>query len=327
VIIACIAGPRWLGGLALLATASLLGTAAASWLALGMFRVLGPKRVKTMATIITSLSGLTMGLLPALSNSRILGTGPLAAQLFKQAADLPVLAPDGLLALPARAVFGDPLAAVLLLAPALAVFLGSAWLLAPAFSVIATRSESVGRPSASNAPLRGFGSRLFPLLLIKDYRLLLRNHALLLQILARSIAFVPLLAINLSRAGKGVSFAQIALAATLVLGQVAGALVWAFICAETQPDLLASAPLPPRLTQRSRLAAALMPALALVLLASAFVATRSPRAGLAILLMASAAGLSSATINAMAKASQARRSAWGNAPRPSTAAVFTDMIG
>jgi ABC-2 type transport system permease protein len=327
VIAACVAGPRWLGGLALLAAAGLLGTAAATWLALGLFRVLGPKRVRTTATVITSLSGLTMGLLPALSNSRMPGTGTLATQLFKQAAALPVLAPDGLLALPARAVFGDPLAAALLLAPALAVFLGTAWLLAPAFSVIATQGESIGRASAGQAPLRGFGSRLFPLLLLKDYRLLLRNHALLLQILARSIAFVPLLAINLSRAGKGISFAEIALAATLVLGQVGGALVWAFICAETQPDLLASAPLPSGLARRSRLAAALMPALVLVSLAATVVATQSPRAGLAILIIATAACFSSAAINAMAKASPVRRSAWGNAPRPSVGAVLADMIG
>jgi ABC-2 type transport system permease protein len=327
VIIACVAGPRWLGGLALLVTAALLGTTAASLLALGMFRVLGPKRVKTTATIITALSGLTMGLLPALSNVRMRGTAPLAAQLFNHAADLPALAPDSLLALPARAAFGDPLAAALLLGPALAVFLGSTWLLAPAFSVVATRGESVGRPTASKAPLRGFGTRLYPLLLIKDYRLLLRNHALLLQILARSIAFVPLLAINLSRAGHGISFAQIALAATLVLGQVGGALVWAFICAETQPDLLASAPLPARLAQRSRLAAALMPALALVLLVAAFVTTQSPRAGLAVLVMATGGCLCSAAINVTAKASPVRRSAWGNAPRPSIAAVIADMIG
>jgi ABC-2 type transport system permease protein len=198
--------------------------------------------------------------------------------------------------------------------------------MAPAFSRIATRQRSARRPPAGAAPLRGFGARPFPLLLLKDYRLLLRNHGLLLQILARGIAFVPLLAINLSGAGRTGSLSQVALAATLVLGQIAGSLVWAFISAETQPDLLASSPLPSALARRSRLVGALAPAFGMVLLAALLATLRAPLAGLSILLMGSGACLSSAAINTLAKAAPSRRGGWGNAPRPAVAAVLTDMV-
>lgn len=319
-VVAALAGPRWLGGLVLLLSAGLAGTTVASWLAVGLFRLFGARKVKTVTTLISALSGLSMGLSAPLLSTRRIGQHGFSGAFS-------TLSPDGLLGLPARTVYGDPAAGLTLSLAMLILFLVTTWRLAPTFSVIVTRTESVGRLAPGTAPLRGFGTRLFPLLLLKDYRLLLRNHALLLQILARSVAMIPLLAINLSHAGRGISLARIALAATLVLGQVAGSLVWAFISAETQPDLLASAPLPSRLAQRSRLAAALIPALTLVLLTAGFIAPQSPLAGLATLLMGTAACLSSAAINTMAKASTVRRSAWGNMPRPSTAAVFTDMIG
>jgi ABC-2 type transport system permease protein len=318
-VVAWMAGPRWLGALALLADAGLAGTTVASWLAVGLFRLFGARKVKTVTTLVSALSGLSMGIAAPLLDARRFGaagaTGPLAS-----------LAADGVIGLPARTAFGDAAAALPLSLGMLALFLLTTWLMAPTFSRIATRRESVRRPSAAAAPLRGFGAGPVRLLLLKDYRLLLRNHGLLLQILARSVAFIPLLAINLSQAGRKGDLSQVALAATLVLGQVAGSLVWAFICAETQPDLLASAPLPPALARRSRLAAALSPALGLVLLAALLATPRAQPAGLAILLMGTGACLSSAAINTLAKAGPTRRGAWGSAPRPSVAAVITDMV-
>jgi len=317
-ITAAMAGPRWLGGLVLLLDAGLAGTSVASWLAIGLFRLIGPRKVKTVTTLVSALSGLSMGMI-----------GPFLGRNFgarQVSGVLPDVSPDSLLGLPAHVVYGDPLAGLVLTAFLLAVFLITTWRLAPTFARISARSEAMRRPSAGRAPLRGFGGGLFRLLLVKDYRLLLRNHALLLQILSRSLAFIPLLVINLSHAGLGARSAQIALAVTLVLGQVSGALVWAFSVAESQPDLLASAPIPPDLAQRSRLTAALMPALIFVLLAAGAVGAQNRLAGIAILVMATGAGLCSAAINVTAKASQVRRSAWGGGVRPAVVATLTDMI-
>jgi ABC-2 type transport system permease protein len=319
VVVAAIAGPRWLGGLVLLLSGGLAGTSLASWLAVGLFRLLGPRRVKTVTTLVSALSGISVGMM-----SPFIGRGLGARQV---SGGLPGLPADGLLGLPARAVYGDPLAGFEMIAFMLAVFLVTTWLLAPTFSRISLRVEAHRRPSAGQAPLRGFGGGLFRLLLIKDYRLLLRNHALLLQSLSRGIAFIPVLVINLSQAGRSTTPAQIALAATLVLGQVSGALVWAFMFAESQPDLMASAPIRPGLALRSRLTAALVPALTLVLLAAGFTAMQDRLAGLAILTMATGACLCSAAINVTAKASPVRRGAWGGALRPTIAAMLTDMIG
>jgi ABC-2 type transport system permease protein len=310
---AVIAGPRWLGGLALLFDAGLFGTTVASWLAVSLFRAVGAQRVKTVTTLITTLSGLSAGL---------------ASPFYTNVFGAPKTQPSGWLSsLPARALFGDLAAAAILSAATLALFLLTTWLLAPSFARVARHSDGKRRRSAGMAPLRGFGGGLFPLLLLKDCRLLLRNHALLMQILARSIAFIPLLVINASRGHTGFGMAGVAFPATMVLAQTAGALVWAVICTESLPDLLASAPHPPALFRRSRLVVALLPTQALVIAAAALMATYSGIAGLAVLLMGTGACLSSVTINTLAKAGPVRTTAWGGkVPRPSLPAVFTDMI-
>jgi hypothetical protein len=245
--------------------------------------------------------------------------------LFDRLATLPFFAPDRIASLPARALYGEAGAVLLLGGVALALFAATTWLLAPSFATIAIQGDPQRRRPAGNAPLRGFGGSLFGKVLLKDYRLLLRNHALMLQILARSVAFVPLLVINLSRNGSALDLAQIAGAVTLVLGQTGGATVWAFIAAETQPDLLASSPHPASLFRRSRLAAGLVPALALVTAAAAAMAPHSALAALSVLTIGTAACLSSAAINSLAKAVPGRRGGWGNVPRASLPAQFTDM--
>jgi ABC-2 type transport system permease protein len=324
--IAWMAGPRWLCGLLLLIIAGLVGTALSTWLAVGLFKAMGARQVKSTTTVITALSGLSMGLTPALFNARFSGAdrGREIGTLFDRLAARP-FAPDSVASLPARVLYGETSAVLLLGGLALALFAVTTWLLAPSFAAIAIQGDPQRRRPAGDAPLRGFGGGLFGKVLLKDYRLLLRNHALMLQILARSVAFVPLLVINLSRPGEALDLAQVAGAVTLVLGQTGGATVWAFIAAETQPDLPASSPHPASLFRRSRLAAGLLPALALVIAAAAAMAPRSPPAALSVLLVGAAACLSSAAINSMAKAIPGRRGGWGNAPRASLPAQFTDM--
>lgn len=322
VMASILAGPRWLGGLALLINAGLVGTAAASWVILGLFRALGARKGRTAATIASSVSGLAVGLVSGVSGARLPHGGENIDHLIASLGGLPA---DGLFALPARVLTGDAPAMAMFGLFSLGLFLGTAWLLAPSFAIVAARDDGQGRPSAGTAPLRGFGAKPVAMLLVKDYRLLLRNHALMLQILARSLAFVPLLAINLTQQRQMATLGNVALAGTLVLGQTAGSLVWAFASAETKPDLLASSPLPASLFRRTRLLASLLPAVALVLAGAALAASRVPLAGAAILSMGLGACLSSAVINSTAKVS-GRRSAWGNAPRPATAAVFADMI-
>lgn len=328
IAIACLAGPRWLNGLLLLADGGLIGTSLSSWLAVGLFRLMGPKQVKTTTTIITSLSGLSMGLVPTLFNLRF--NGPERAQkidtLVGYTSSLPGFSADGAVSLPARALLGEFGAAASLFLAAAALFMLTTWLLAPSFSQIAVRGDPQSRPSAGNAPLRGFGGSLFRQLLVKNYRLLLRNHALLLQILARTIAFIPLLVINFSHVGSSLDLAQVAGALTLVLGQAGGATVWSFIIAETQPDLLASSPHPASLFRLSRLTAGLLPALVLVIAAAAMMTPHSAFAGLAVLIIGTASCLSSAAINSMSKPVASRRSGgWNNFPRISMPAQFTDF--
>ena len=327
IAVACLAGPRWLNGILLLADAGLIGTALSTWLAIALFRLMGSRQVKTTTTIITALSGLSMGFAPTLFNAHFGGArrAEELGQLFHKAAATPFFSPDGPGSLPARALFGQFGAAMILLFGALAIFLVTIRLVAPSFAMISTRGDAQRQRPAGSAPLRGFGGNLFRQLLVKDYRLLLRNHALLLQILARIIAFIPLLVINLSRPGASFDLTQIAGAVTLVLGQAGGATVWAFIAAETQPDLLATSPHPSGLFRKSRLVAGLLPSLVLVLVGALIMAHQSALSGLSVLIMGAAACISSAAINSMEKVVSTRRGGWGNVPRISLPAQFTDM--
>jgi hypothetical protein len=266
-------------------------------------------------------------LAPTLFNARFNGAerGKEIGTLVDRIGALPLFAPDNIGSLPARVLYGQAGAALVAGAAALALFLATTWAMAPSFAAIAIQGDPQRRRPAGNAPLRGFGGALFGKLLLKDYRLLLRNHALMLQILARAVTFIPLLVINLSRHGDAIDLAQVAGALTLVLGQTGGATVWAFIAAETQPDLLASSPHPAGLFRKSRLVAGLLPSLVLVLTAGAVMATHSRLAALSILTIGTAACLSSAAINSLAKAVPGRRGGWANVPRASLPAQFTDM--
>jgi ABC-2 type transport system permease protein len=328
--VACLAGPRWLNGILLLLDAGLIGTSISTWLAIVLFRILGRRQVKTTTTVITALSGLSMGFGPTLFNAHF-GDAERAekvGQFFDRAAALSFFSPESIGSLPARALLGEMGAALLLFIGALAFFLTTIALVAPSFATIATQAEAQRHRSAGTAPLRGFGGNLFRQLLVKNYRLLLRNHSLLLQILARTMAFIPLLVINLSHSGRSLDLAQIAGGVTLILGQAGGATVWAFIIAETQPDLLASSPHPAGLFRKSRLTAGLMPALILVVAAAVLMAGRSMLAGLAVLIMGTAACLSSAAINSMSRPVASRKSGgWNNAPRIPMSAQFTDFAG
>src|SRR5579859_3888291 len=222
-----------------------------------------------------------MGLFSALCNARLGNEAGArrAGTLFDSAANLPFFAPEAIGSLPARVLYGGIGATLALGSAALALFLITTWLLAPAFARISIQGDPERLRSAGNAPLKGFGVNLFRQLLVKDYRLLLRNHALMLQILARTVTFIPLVAINLSRDGA-LDLPKLAGGMTLLLSQAGGALVWAFIAAETLPDLLASSPHPASLFRKSRLTAGLLPALSLVLAAAALMAPRSGLAGL-----------------------------------------------
>lgn len=320
--IAFMAGPRWLCGLLMILIAGTIGTSLSTWVVMGLFRILGARQVKSVTTVITALSGLSMGLFSALFNARLgaaAGTHK-AAGLFDHTAGLPFFAPDAVGSLPARVLFGGAGATLLLGSIALVLFLTTVRLLAPAFAKISIQGDQQRHRSAGNAPLKGFGGNLFRQCLIKDYRLLLRNHALLLQILARTIAFVPMLSINLARGG-GIDLPVLAGGVTLILSQAGGALVWAFIAAETQPDLLASSPHPAGLFRKSRLTAGMLPALTLVLAAAILMAPRNGLAGLSVLIMGTAACTCSAAINSLAKAVPGKR----GVPRASLPAQFTDM--
>jgi ABC-2 type transport system permease protein len=133
----------------------------------------------------------------------------------------------------------------------------------------------------------------------KELRLLVRDSALLSQVLLRVLYLVPLTIILARSAARGEAVAIPGAAAAVVFmaGQVAGSLSWITISAEDAPDLISCAPMRTRTILRGKLAAALLPLAVLLLAPLAAVTLLSPRAGLVTAAAAFAAALCSGLIN------------------------------
>ena len=151
-----------------------------------------------------------------------------------------------------------------------------------------------GRRARTGGRVR-FSASAFNATLAKELRLIARDPALIAQVLLRVLYFIPLGFLILRQAGQGQSIALPASAAALsiIAGQIAGSLAWITISAEDAPDLLSCAPTPTRILRQAKLAAAVLPVAALVMLVVAPLAFIAP-------LVALAAGAGSAASIAMA---------------------------
>lgn len=178
--------------------------------------------------------------------------------------------PGAPLAYPARALLGDPLAWAPLLILALLVFAGSTALLGPRFARLAAIGPKPGRPRRprpGRTDAQAFGRTGAQSMILKEFKLLLRDPGLLSQILLRVLGFLPLmvlLARTANRQGYGPGYAAGAI--SFMAAQLAGSLTWLTISAEDAPDLLASSPMPAASIRRAKLAAALLPVAALAAL-------------------------------------------------------------
>jgi ABC-2 type transport system permease protein len=240
------------------ATTGVVATAIGVSVTVALFRLIGPRRTRLVAQVVAAIIGAAFVI--GLQAVAILYYGTLAQPSLLASQMLTDLAPGtgSPLWWPARAIMGDGAALVGvvaiglgLLAAAMAAFSGrfGEHALAAASASHATRQKRRDsfRKTNPSAALRR-----------KEWALLRRDPWLASQTLTQLLYLLPP-ALLLSRSyGSSVSsLAVIVFAMVAVAGQLGGGLAWLAISGEDAPDLVASAPIDPRLALRAKIEAVL----------------------------------------------------------------------
>jgi len=258
-VLAMRGGWRWLGAYGLIVAMAAAATAAAVALTAALFRTIGPRRTRFVAQVVAAVIGAAFVI--GLQIAAIVSYGTLSRTSLLQSPTLLALAPgiDSMLWWPARAVLGDGMALVAVLALSLAALTAVTASVAPRFGEYATRAAgalSVVRIGRAARPfrLRTPGRTLRH----KEWMLLFRDPWLVSQTLMQMLYLIPPAVLLWKSFGSGGDAAQL-LVPILVMaaGQLAGGLAWLAISGEDAPDLVAAAPVPQRFIVRAKIEAVL----------------------------------------------------------------------
>ncbi|WP_313634403.1 putative ABC transporter permease subunit [Massilia timonae] len=272
---------RWLGVYPGVISVAVLCSCAAMLLTLGLVRVLGARRTRVVAQVIGALAG---ALFVIASQLHSLSSRESQGRVREMLDGL--LRQDGMsdhpLLLPARAMLGEPLPMLLLAALAAVVFVLTARRTHRFFAHGLQLAASAARAgTAPTAPLRPrFGRSLFSTVVVKEWRLVVRDPHLLSQVLLQLLFLLPLFFLIFQRSDVQVQALGAGLA--LLCGSLTGALAWIALSAEDAPDLLLVSPASLATVRRAKLAAAIMPVLALVAVPLLWLTVRMPATGLLV---------------------------------------------
>ncbi|QYG01033.1 hypothetical protein [Massilia sp. NP310] len=271
----------WLGVYPGVISVAALCSCAAMLLTLGLVRVLGARRTRVVAQVIGALAG---ALFVIASQLHSLSSRESQGRVREMLDGL--LRQDGMgdhpLLLPARAMLGEPLPMLLLAALAAVVFVLTARRTHRFFAHGLQLAASAARAgTAPTAPLRPrFGRSLFSTVVVKEWRLIVRDPHLLSQVLLQLLFLLPLFFLIFQRSDVQVQALGAGLA--LLCGSLTGALAWIALSAEDAPDLLLVSPASLATVRRAKLAAAIMPVLALVAVPLLWLTVRMPATGLLV---------------------------------------------
>lgn len=276
--------PEWLGVFGVLIALALIATALGLILAMALFALIGPRRTRTVAQVLAALVGAAFFLASQYRN--LMGDAAsesLYATIVREAID-GRLTPPPIASLPLRAMLGEPLPLLGVLAVAGGLFWLATTLLGRRFADAAAAAQGSGstRPRARARPAGAFAGGPFRATVGKELRLIRRDATLLSQVLLRLLYLIPM-ALVLARSASRVEAFALAGGAGVVAfmaGQVAGSLAWITLSAEDTPDLLAVSPTPVTTLRHAKLAAALIPVAVLLVVPIAALAWFQPLTGL-----------------------------------------------
>jgi ABC-2 type transport system permease protein len=263
--IAVMGHPSWLAALIVLFCVALAASGVGLLLAAALFRLIGPRRTRTVGQVLAAIIGAAFFLTAQARN--ILGgsrTANIYATVLQLARNPHFYEVPGL-TWPLRALLGEPLPLLAAIGVGGGIFLIANQLLGARFAADAAAAAgagagTVGRRARTGGRMR-FSASAFNATLLKELRLILRDPALIAQVLLRVLYFIPVGFLVLRQAGQGQSIALpgSAAALSLIAGQIAGSLAWITVSAEDAPDLLSCAPTPTRTLRQAKITAAVLP--------------------------------------------------------------------
>lgn len=266
--------PTIIGMAAITASLSML-------LTLGLVRALGVRRTRVIAQVLGALSGAMLFILSQLfSNAAGAIKDHAASWLTSIGAPGGLIGPDSPLWMAGRAALGDPLPLLALSLAAAALFIFTVRFTHGFFVhgvQQAVSAKSAARRPAGEVRYR-FGRSLTRIVIVKEWRLILRDSNLISQVLLQLLYMLPMFFVLFAK--DGASVAGIAAGLTLLCGSLTASLAWIIISAEDAPDLLLAAPCKAGTVRRAKLAAVAIPPLLLVSVPLLWTALHNPLGGL-----------------------------------------------
>jgi ABC-2 type transport system permease protein len=307
-------GWHWFGAYGLIVAMGAGATALAVGLTVVLFRLLGAKRTRFVAQVVAAIIGAAFVI--GLQVAAILSYGTISRTALLQSHTALALAPDvsSLVWWPARAALGEamPLSAVLI--TSLALLAAAVVLVAPRFGEYAIAATGVGHGDAVRTRRNAFRGRTTPrsALRRKEWILLRRDPWLMSQTLMQMLYLVPPALMLWRSFDRGNGALQLLMPVlVMAAGQLAGGLAWLAISGEDAPDLVATAPVPPRFILQAKIEAVLGAVAMIFTPLVAALAIASPRQALVatggIAVAASAATAVQFWFRSQAKRSQFRR--------------------
>lgn len=241
--VALLGHPELLGAIALLVALALAAACVGLGVTLLLARTVGPRAARTLGQILAALTGASVFLATQVLNQhddrRESGTVLLFDALRSRG-----FGKGGLSSLPGRAAFGEPLAMALLLGAALALFVLAGWGMRHPFlrSYRAGGARPATQRAAKGGIARHFHRGLFAAIFAKELRLLLRDPALIFQVLLRIVYLAPILLLAFRDSGSLPMAPTLAFTSVVIAGQLVSSLAWLAASAEDAPDLLKVAP-------------------------------------------------------------------------------------
>lgn len=280
---------RFLGVYAVIASFALVTTVLGLLMALGLLKLVGARRTELAAQIIGAVFGALAFLL---SQARVLlpesWRETLWMSVFERAASIES-GGDPWWMWPGQASTSDARALSIIVAGSILFFAVSTRLVAPAVAWWARASFGAPGPVAARRVQRGddlvFRAGVLRALFVKEWRLLARNPLTVFHTLMKSLYLAPLVVVALRAEDPLLGAAGVAGLIVAISLQLASALAHTTVSGEDARDLVAAAPLPAARMRLVKLAAAMIPVLALAIAASLGLALVSPRAAIWSLVM------------------------------------------
>lgn len=255
----------WLAAYPAMMAWAIITCSLAMLLTLLLVRVIGARKTRVVAQVVSAIAGALIFLLSQAYNLLHADSRGLATDLAARfAAPGSPLAPASLLWAPGRALMGSALPLLCLIVMAVALFLFTVQFTHGFFvhglqQAVSSRRAGTGR---ANKPQGQFGRPLAEVVLRKEWRLIARDPNLLSQVLLQLLYMLPLGFVVL-RADSGVA-PGMAAGLTILSGSLAASLTWIVVAAEDAPDLLHAAPAARRTIRLAKVAAAVIPTLSLM---------------------------------------------------------------